>query len=172
MTINEMIAKYKIVLAEGGAINVRGKVTPQEVANLKAAKADIITELIIRDEANKKAIKEAAERLSMNVPGLEALRLIRNEWETYSYKYSRYIDNGALGEAPVKPSVESSVVATQYPVAAAYLKAESFEMASNYAKSAAGQKAKQRIANGEDYIIALAEMEAEWTQHAKENMWN
>ena len=116
--------------------------------------------------------REAAERLAANVPGLEELRQIRNEWEEYQYKFNRFIEGGCIGHAPIKPTVQISTANETYPIAAAYLKAESFENASNYAKSSAGKKAKERIANGEDYITVLADMEAEWNEHVEANMWN
>lgn len=84
----------------------------------------------------------------------------------------RFIEGGCIGHAPIKPTVQISTANETYPIAAAYLKAESFENASNYAKSSAGKKAKERIANGEDYITALADMEAEWNEHVEANMWN
>ena len=61
---------------------------------------------------------------------------------------------------------------TQYPVAAAYIRAEGYEMASNYSKSAAGRKAKEEIASGNDYKTAIIKMETEWKATVTENMWN
>ena len=44
-------------------------------------------------------------------------------------------------------------------------KAEAYERAENYVKSAAGNKAKERIINGEDPATVLAEMETEWAEY-------
>lgn len=52
--------------------------------------------------------------------------------------------------------------AKKYPLAAAYAKAESYSMAHNYAKAAAGRRAMRAIESGADPLQAVAEMEAEW----------
>lgn len=44
-------------------------------------------------------------------------------------------------------------------------KAEAYEQAENYVKSAAGRKAKERIINGEDPATVLSEMETEWAEY-------
>lgn len=44
-------------------------------------------------------------------------------------------------------------------------KAEAYERAENYVKSATGNKAKERIINGEDPATVLAEMETEWAEY-------
>jgi len=172
MTINEMITKFSLSLADENSIRVARKPNSIELEELKNSKNEIIAELKNRKEAEKRARKEKAEKLAQNVPGLEILRNARYEWEEYHYKYNRYIENDTLGRTPVKPATSLEQLNIQYPVAVAYLKAESYENASNYAKSAAGKKAKERIANGEDYITALTDMEAEWNEHVEANMWN
>lgn len=172
MTINEMIAKFRITLVDGVNLSVNGKLTSKEIEDLKASKADIVAELTSRKEAKEKERREAAERLATNVPGLEELRHVRDEWEAYQYRFNKFIEGDCIGHAPIKPTVQISTVNETYPIAAAYLKAESFENASNYAKSSAGKKAKERIADGEDYTTVLADMEAEWTEYTMANIWN
>ena len=73
---------------------------------------------------------------------------------------------------PSKPVVDAKAIAEQYPAAVAYLKAESYEYASHYAKAGAGRRAKQAIADGADYTEALVQMEAEWSAHCAEHIWD
>ena len=44
--------------------------------------------------------------------------------------------------------------------------------ASHYAKAAAGQRALERIINGEDADAALSDARAEWGAHAVDHMWD
>jgi hypothetical protein len=59
-----------------------------------------------------------------------------------------------------------------YPVANAYLTAESWSCAAHHVKSSAGRKAKERIRNGEDYIKVLEEMEAEFKAYCEDHIWD
>lgn len=61
---------------------------------------------------------------------------------------------------------ELDEAAKKYPLAAAYAKAESYSMAHNYAKAAAGKRAMRAIEQGADPLQAVAEMEAEWADAA------
>ena len=54
----------------------------------------------------------------------------------------------------------------QFPRAAAWMKADSYEMARHNEKSSAGRRAKARIENGEDAATVLADMKTEWSAAA------
>lgn len=57
-------------------------------------------------------------------------------------------------------------IARQYPLAAAYAKAESYSFASNYLKSSAGTRAMRAVEAGVDPVLAIAAMEQEWSTAA------
>ena len=61
---------------------------------------------------------------------------------------------------------------TQYPLAAAYAKAESYSLANNYAKVGAGTKAMAAIGGGADPLAAVAAMEQEWSAAAAQAVAN
>jgi hypothetical protein len=172
MTVNEMIIKYDIALMDDGRIRMRGDITPQEIESIKAAKEDIKDELRTRKGAEEAARREAAEKLAVNVPGLDILRKVRSEWETYNNKFEKFIDNDAMGNMPVKPEVEYKEAAIQYPAASAYLKAEGYKYSGHYEKTAIGKKAMERIVNGENYEVVIAEMESEWSNAAMAHIWD
>ena len=92
----------------------------------------------------------------------------------YGEAFARMMDDEMNDGAnpPQKPVDDIAALKAQYPAAAAYLKAEAYEYASHYAKSAAGRKAKQAIADGANYGEALAQMEAEWQAHCEEHIWD
>lgn len=122
--------------------------------------------------AERWAAEDAA--IAQAIPGLVELRAAREDEERYHEAFERMMDDefndGARPPEPVR--VSSAEVAGQYPVAAAYLKAEAWETASHYAKSAAGVRAKKRLEAGEPYQQVIAEMEQEWTKHVNEHVWD
>jgi hypothetical protein len=133
---------------------------------LEVAKASI--------EAMQKQNKEAKEKLNKNVPGLEELEKIKEEWDTYYYKFEKMMNdefNDGVNP-PKKPSKTIEEVTSLYPIASAYLKAESFILSNHHAKYSAGKKAKERIINGEDFKVVIEDMEKEWSDYAKEHIWD
>ena len=179
MTIDEMISKYKLDLhPDGDKIQMAAgggkKLSKSEMEALKNAKPEIVAELKARKDAETKAREDAKARLAANVPGLEILRDVLTRQEMYHDAFNRMMeDEGNDGARPPKrPTDDIEGLKAQYPAAVAYLKAEAYEDASNYAKSAAGKKAKQAIADGVNYSEVIAQMEAEWQAHCDEHMWD
>lgn len=112
-------------------------------------------------------------------------RLAAIGWPTYQAAQSKAINaRGAYDYAsergyPVKEAAAMRVadealdaVAQEYPLAAAYAKAESYSMAHNDLKSSAGTRAMRAIENGADPLQAVAEMDAEWTAAASRAVAN
>lgn len=103
------------------------------------------------------------------IPGLSELEAAAEARAQAQYRYDRASGYGyPVREAQALDQAEETYKAMvgRYPMAAAYRKAQSWERASNYAKSAAGRRACQRILAGEDYAVVISEMEAEWSQAA------
>jgi hypothetical protein len=59
-----------------------------------------------------------------------------------------------------------------YPLAAAYALAESYSHAANDSKASAGQRAMQRIEQGQDPLAVAAEMQSEWSAAASKAVEN
>lgn len=105
--------------------------------------------------------------LLRNVPGLEILKAAINAEIQYHEDFEAMMDdefNDGVNP-PSKPQTNSAEIAKQYPIAAAYLKARAWECAAHFSKSAAGRKAKNAIAEGNDYNAAIALMEKEWSDY-------
>lgn len=116
---------------------------------------------------------EAREAKINAIEGLKELKAAINEQNDYHYEINRRFENEALSSIlPAQPKANVKDLKKKYPRAAAYIKAENWKYANNYAKAAAGRKALERIINGEDHEQVLADMEAEWDAHREENMWN
>lgn len=134
-------------------------------------------EVLTHDEymARTREIAAANEaKLLAAVPGLNELRAACEDVARYHEQFERMMeDEGNDGARPPKPiKGDVDALRAQYPVAAAYLKAESWSYAEHYAKSGAGKKAMERIANGEDHVAAVADMEAEWSAHCSKHIWD
>ena len=128
-----------------------------EIKYIKGVAADLLQE---------KYEKEKIEK-HKNIPGLNELESIIADWDYYMDAQSAMMEdemNDGINP-PKRPSCEVAAIAKQYPVAAAYIKAENWGLASNYAKSAAGNKAKKKIAAGVNYLEVLAQMEQAWSAH-------
>lgn len=105
--------------------------------------------------------------LSLNVPGLNELIAAHNAEEKYADDFNAMMDdeNNDGVNPPTRPTVKSSELAKQYPIAAAYLKAESWECSSHHVKSSEGRKAKNIIAEGGYYANAITAMEINWSNY-------
>ena len=90
--------------------------------------------------------------------GLDALRAAYNDEERYHREMAQMMeDEDNDGVRPPRPvSVASATLAVQYPAAAAYLLAEAYTLAANYAKAGAGDRAIKRLETGEDHKVVLA----------------
>lgn len=130
----------------------------REIKRMIGTVVDLLAERIAAYKAN----------LAARVPGLEIIRTARAEHADYHEALERMMeDEGNDGARPPrKPTADLAALATEYPVAAAYLKAEGYSLASHYAKASAGRRAMERIEAGEDAAVVIAEMEREWTEHA------
>ena len=171
MTAQEMIKKYNLVLVDDNTIRAYRKPTKAEIEMLKAAKPEVIKILRAEKEAEEKARAERKAKIAA-IEGLAEILKARAEWDEYYYKREKAFES-ECGIFPAEPKVKINDLKAKYPRAAAYLKAEAYSNASNYRKAAAGQKAVERIINGEDHEVVIADMEAEWSNAAHEAvMWN
>jgi hypothetical protein len=104
------------------------------------------------------------------IPGLDELRAAAIAKAEAQYNYDRASSYGyPVKQARILSDAEEAynTLTERYPAAAAYLKAQNWEAASNYAKSAAGRRARLRILAGEDYTEVIQDMKAEWIQAAQ-----
>lgn len=152
--------------------HVTERVNSKQIEQIKALKDEIIDELLKREAAEKAAA--AAREAKINaIEGLKELQKAMDAEEDYHREVNRRFENEALSSIlPAQPKTNMKELKEKYPRAVAYIKAENWKYANNYAKAAAGEKALERIINGENHEQVLADMEAEWDAHREENMWN
>lgn len=134
-----------------------GAVIPKEIA-----------ECALSQQAEIRRAKEIA--LETNVPGLDILRDAINDLDRYHREFNRMMEDESNDgiNPPRRPTEDIKALKIQYPRAAAYLKAESYNLASHYAKAMAGRRAMDALAAGVDADAALKTMEDEWSAAVQE----
>jgi len=159
-----------------------GKLTPQMIIQrpeiwVRMGKNEGDIEALTNDEYAKrlKAKNEDKEiQLCKVCPGIDKLRASIADEDRYLNQLNNMMDDenndGARPPKPIK--IHSDELMKQYPAAASYIKAENWSHASHYAKSAAGEKAMKSIEKGEDHIRVIKDMEAEWSAHCSEHIWD
>lgn len=173
MTVKELIEHCEISLMGSDKLKIRNVARGKSMlAELKARKDEIIDYLLAEEAAAKAAAEDRKAKIAA-IEGLAELQAARDAEANYHYEVNRRFENEALSSMlPARPEVSASEVSAKYPRAAAYVKAEGWTHANNYAKNAAGRKALERIINGEDHEQVLAEMEAEWSAHCDQHVWD
>lgn len=127
---------HGIILRASGVIAL----TADEVAAYDAAYRRVIDAETL-DEHN---------RMLAAIPGIQELRAAREAEERYSAAFTRMMEDSLNDGAnpPKRPSVSADDVATKYPLAALYLRAESYADSDHPVKRTAGCKAKAILLDG------------------------
>ena len=139
------------------------KAHPAEMKEIKAA--------LLAEEAEERETAERRRNLRDAIPGLKELEAAKAEQAAYREAFARAVDSGD-GIYPAKPESDPAALSTQYPMAAAMLRAENYSCAADYRKASAGRKAVERILDGEDWEKAVSDMENEWREATSEHMWD
>ena len=119
------------------------------------------------------AIKKAKQaRFDKNVPGLRELeRAIEYDDEQREIaQESIHSGCGILrGNLLSNTAAELRI---KYPCANAYLRARAYADSANIEKASLGRTAMKKIAEGENYDEAIAEMELGWNDYVDEHVWD
>ena len=148
--------QVKALLKEHGAVaiwNMQVMLYGDEPAKIAAAVAS--------------AQSERAEIIAKNVPGIEVLQNITDRIEKHSREFSAMMedeDNDGVNPPTPAPSEKDLKAAKeQYPVAALYLKAKDYTLASNFRKSGAGDKAAKLLEKtGQEAMIEAENILENW----------
>lgn len=171
MTTQEMISKYNITLHNDTQIAVGRNpksLKPAEKQALVDAKPEILAYLKAEKQAKEYAAKARTAAINA-IEGLDAIRKAMHQEYLYDKAFNRMMESedGCINP-PAPPKVSSDELKQEYPRAAAYIKADDWATSSNMERRIPGKKALERIINGEDYNIAIADMDAEHAQAVRE----
>lgn len=168
--IEAAIKKYDIRPSENGTIgifNTRAIANGVIPENIKAMKPEFLQYF-----EEKRTAYEARQAKISAIEGLEEIEACRNAWSKYHDDFDRMMDNGRSYMTVSKPKVSESELLEMYPRANAYLIALAESAKANYESAAAGQRALDRIINGEDYILAIEDMNKELSAITREHAWD
>lgn len=164
-----------------GKMSVKPKNTADGKRIVKELKAGMwkaeVEEIRLHLQNEEEAKQAAANARQEKIDAIEGLREIhdaKEAWSRYHDAFNRMMEDQDNDGAcpPTRPTVSVEELNAKYPRAAAYIKAENYSCAANYAKSSAGRKALEKIINGEDYAQAIADMEAEWSAYCDAHIWD
>lgn len=165
--IKNIIAKYNIhVIGEGLSFD---KMYASHIEEIKAVKPEIIEYVKAEEEAIIKAAQERKAKIEA-IDGIKEIENLENEWRNYNSAFARMMNTGSSVMGVSCPITKVKDLLTKYPRAAAYRMAQNYSNASNYAKSAAGDEALEKIINGENHETAITEMENQWTGYCDKNV--
>lgn len=173
MTVEELVKRFRITKVDGEKIRI-----PQSAEALKALdeirskKAEIIAYLDAKEEAERKAREERKAKINA-IEGLEEIRAARYDLDAWHEEWEKsFEDCGGLGVRR-KPEYDFEALYKKYPVAHAYLRAESRARSENYEIAAIGEKALEAIiADQRNYEKAIAEMEQELGEFVKRHTFD
>lgn len=173
MTIENLIKKYDIKAAENNGnrvLRIYNQIACNKdnaIGEIKSRKEEILAWFDHQTEQ-----KEERHRKIEEIPGLNELKSAIADMEAWKEEFEASFDDvGGMGVRP-RPKYDIDAMHAQYPRASAYIKAESWALASNDEKSKAGKKALERIINGEPETEVIEEMERKWSEYALSHMWD
>lgn len=170
----ELVKRYniyvKLINGEKVIASHMVKALKSNSGDLKLVKSlkDVIIYVIESQDRVKEKLSKKKELQENSIEGLQELRTAISDSDRYFYENQKYIANGLIGEAPIKPSQDVNELRNRFPRANAYLLADHWSYSSNYKKMALGEKAKEKIRNGRNYNNVIKWMETEWSDYCKQ----
>lgn len=182
--IEEIIKRYEISAEKDYSQSMLGEFTGRiRILNVdllrkdekeecvKAKKQEILDYLRGKEEEKNRKWIERRKKIEA-IPGLKELQLAMDDLEEWKTEFdASFSDVGGLGVRK-KPEYNFKEMYEKYPVAHAYLKAEELAYKSNDELSEIGFRALERIIEGENYKMVLADMEREEKEFVQKHVWD
>lgn len=176
ITITELIDKYRIKIAiKNGQEMLRMSHAPtaDDLAEIKAKKADIIAGIRRQEDAAREAYEQRQAKIAA-IEGLAEIRAAQEALAQWHEDLSEAIKKGS-GRMPGRPAITEKDIGDmlqRYPTAAAYLRAEGMAQKSNYEIAAIETRALERIIAGEDAGKVMKDMDAEISAFNHRHFWD
>lgn len=176
MTIKELVWEFRMERRGDKIGTFYPPSDPQRrdelMERMKAQKPEIMQYLIDQENQKARAAQDRQEKIDA-IPGLAEREAAIEDISKWDEEFERNWERGdsGVGLRP-RPQYDLDAMRAEYPRAAAYLAAESMSLSPNYIKASAGQKALNKIINGEDHVQALADAKAEWDAYVQEHIWD
>ncbi len=186
LTPRGLIYTYKITLATdlvpGKGFVPNGKLRIERGTQSKrdgywdaivASKPEII-EILTEEAAARKRAFAARQAKIDAIPGLAEIERARADLAAWHEEWEASFEGeggGGIGVRP-KPKYDLKSMYDQYHKAVAYLNAREYSRSENIAKASFGEVAVKKILDGEDYNVAVTEMEAAWAKYCMDHAWD
>ncbi len=140
---------------------------------MKEKKAEIVRYFEEEREEKKHQYQERECKIA-SIEGLAEIKAAYSDLESWHREFEKSFDGECGGlDVRQKPKYDIEAMRKQYPIADAYLKAESEANKSNHELSAIGSKALERIIESpENYKEIIGMMNTEIKNFAENHMWN
>ena len=150
-------------------INPYDKAPEQTKNTIQSNKADILAYLYEQRDFEKR--KKAREKAFEELCGYKIICDVAKNWDYYKQDVDDSYDDDTI--YPRKPEITMSEICKKYPVGALYYEMKCWaEYAPNFSHSAAGERAVERMINGENPQTVYDEAQKEWAQAAEEAVLN
>lgn len=138
---------------------------------IRANKEEILSFFKAKEEKERKEFEERQARIDA-IPGLKEIENAIDDLIEWRREFNKsFEDVGGLGVRP-KPEYDLEQMYKDYPVAAAYLKAEKMANKANYELALIGRKALERIIDGENHEVVISDMDKEEKDFVEKHMWD
>lgn len=177
--LESVIKKYGITLGDGGKLRINNvpksaKERDEAMREVKELKPLLLTYIADKNTEEQNKLEKQEKNVS-SIKGLEEIRNALSDNERWNREFSASFESERGGGVGVrqKPNHDIDALKKQYPVAAAYLKAESYAYNKNYEMAEIGRKALERIKDDPNsYEEAISDMEKELEAFTQRNVWN
>lgn len=155
------------------AVKFTTEINGRGVTAMIAGKPEL--ELLLAAHLARIAAEQAAKDAALSALSWPQYQAIQRRAANAREAYDRASEYGypAKEAAAMRAADEALESARQqYPLAAAYAKAESYSMAANDQKASAGNRAMKAIESGADPLATISAMDAEWSAAAAKAVQN
>lgn len=175
MEVKEFIKKYNLQAVEKDGkmmVFTRAKVTAKDVAAIKENRDEILKEIMDAKEQKEKAYQERQAKIA-SIPGLAEIKAALAKAADWNRRFNASFeteDGGGWGVGP-RPQYDFEDAYKKYPQAHAYLIAEREAYKSNYELAAIGQRALEKVINGQ-WEEAMYDLERETNEFTDRHAWD
>lgn len=175
MNVKDLIKKYNLQAIEKDGkmmVHTRARVPAKDVAAIKANRDEILKEILDTKEQKKRAYEERQAKINA-IPGLAEIKTELEKAADWRRRFNASFETesgGGWGVGP-RPQYDFEAAYKKYPQAHAYLIAEREAYKDNYELAETGQKALEKVINGQ-WEEAMEDLKREEDEFVDRHAWD
>lgn len=175
MDVKDLIKKYNLQAIEKDGkmmVHTRARVPAKDVAAIKANREEILKEILGAKEQKKRAYQERQAKINA-IPGLSEIKAELEKATDWRRRFNASFETesgGGWGVGP-RPQYDFEAAYKKYPQAHAYLIAEREAYKDNYELAETGQKALEKVINGQ-WEEAMEGLKREEDEFVDRHAWD